>query len=131
MMALVLAARRSFAERPSRISCVNRFAAVSESLSVAASVTPEPSRFDAEIFLLGGERLDLRRSAVNDDDADVQRTQNSDVEQDVREVFVRDDGAVHREDERLLPESRNVLQDAPQVGRFHFTGRLLCAELVL
>ena len=33
----------------------------------------------------------------------------------VGEVFVGDDGAVHREDERLLAELRNVLQDAPQV----------------
>ena len=30
-----------------------------------------------------------------------------------------DDGAVDRQDERLLAELRNVLQDAPQVGQFH------------
>ena len=44
MMALVQAARRSLAERPSRISCVSRFAPVSASFSVSASVTPVPSR---------------------------------------------------------------------------------------
>ncbi len=35
------------AERPSRTSCVSRLAAVSASLSVASSVTPVPSRFEA------------------------------------------------------------------------------------
>ena len=42
--AFVAAARRSAAASPSRISCVTRFAALSASSSVAASVTPEPSR---------------------------------------------------------------------------------------
>ena len=46
MMALVQAARRSMAERPSRISCVRRLAAVRASLSVASSVTPVPSRLE-------------------------------------------------------------------------------------
>ena len=31
------------------------------------------------------------------------------------------DGTVNREDERLLAKLRNVLQDAPQVGQFHFS----------
>ena len=42
--AFVDAARRSAAERPSRISWVRRLAAVRASFRVAASVTPEPSR---------------------------------------------------------------------------------------
>ena len=116
-MALVQAARRSLAERPSRISCVSRFAAVSASLSVFASVMPAPSRSDGFDVLFFGERFDLRRRAVNQHDADVQRAQHRDVQQDVGEVFVGDDGAVNREDEGLLPELRDVLQDAPQVGR--------------
>ena len=36
------------------------------------------------------------------------------------EVFVGDNRAVNREHERPLAELRNVLQDAPQVGWFHF-----------
>ena len=119
-MTFVLAARRSLAERPSRISCVSRFAAVSASLSVAASVMPAPSRLDGVMFCSSAERLDLRRRAVDEHDADVQRAQHRHVQQQRGEVFVGDDGAVHREDERLLAELRNVLQDAPQVGRFHF-----------
>ena len=71
-------------------------------------------------FLLLGERLDLRRRAVDEHDADVQRPQHRHVQQQRGEVFVGDDRAVNREDERLLAELRNVLQDAPQVGRFHF-----------
>ena len=42
--ALALAARRSLAAKPSRISCVRPLAAVRASLSVTLSVTPEPSR---------------------------------------------------------------------------------------
>ena len=73
-------------------------------------------------FLLLGEQLDLRRRAVDEHDADVQRAQHRHVQQQRGEVFVGDDRAVNREDERLLAELRNVLQDAPQVGRFHFSG---------
>jgi hypothetical protein len=71
-------------------------------------------------FLFLSQRLDLRRRAVNQHHADVQRAQHGDVEQDVGEVLVGDDGAVEREDEGLFAEARNVLQDAPQVGWFHF-----------
>jgi hypothetical protein len=118
-MALVLAARMSLAESPSRISCVNRFAAVSESLSVAASVTPDAVEIGRGDFLFLGQRFDLRRRPVNEHHANVQRTEHRDVEQDVGKVFVGDDGAIQREDEGLLAESRNVLQDAPQVSWFH------------
>ena len=52
--ALVLAARRSAAERPSRISWVTRLAARRASSRVSASVTPEPSR---------SEGADVRSSA--------------------------------------------------------------------
>ena len=69
---------------------------------------------------LGPERLDLRRCAVDDDDADVQRAQDSDVEQEVGEVLVGDDRAIHGDDEGLLAEARDVLEDAPKVGGFHF-----------
>ena len=118
-MALVQAARRSLADRPSRISCVSRLAAVSASLSVAASVTPRAVEVGRRDLLFLGQRLDLRRRAVDQHDADVQRAQHRDVQQDVGEVLVGDDRAVDAEDERLLAELRNVLQDAPQVGRFH------------
>src|SRR6266404_1248896 len=46
MMAFVQAARRSLAERPSRISWVKRLAAVRANCSVSASVMPAPSRFE-------------------------------------------------------------------------------------
>jgi hypothetical protein len=70
--------------------------------------------------LLLRERLDLRGRAVDEHDADVQRPQHRHVQQKRGEVFVGDDGTVNREDERFLAKLRNVLQDAPQVGRFHF-----------
>ena len=69
--------------------------------------------------LLCRERSDLRRRAVNEHDPDIQRPEQRHVQQQRREVVVRDDAAVDRENERLLPELRNVLQDAPQIGQFH------------
>ena len=57
MMAFVLAARRSLAERPSRISCVSRLAAVSASWSVAASVMPVPSRLEGWTFCSSASAL--------------------------------------------------------------------------
>ena len=119
MMALVQAARRSLAGRPSRISWVSRLAAVSASCSVSASVTPEPSRLDGSVFCLLAEVLDLRRSAVDQHHADVQRAQHRHIQQDVGKVLVGDDRAVDADDERLFPELRDVLQDAAQVGQFH------------
>ena len=71
-------------------------------------------------FLLLGQRLDLRGRAVDEHDADVQRPQHRHVQQQRGEVLVGDNRAVHREDERLFAELRNVLQDAPQVSQFHF-----------
>ena len=81
----------------------------------------EIGRCDA---LLGGQRPDLRRGAVHEHDADAQRAQHGNVHQDIGEVLVGDDRAVHVNDERLLAELRDVLQDAPQVGQFHFRLRL-------
>src|SRR5258705_8832020 len=49
VMPFVQTARKSFAERPSRISCVSRLAAVSASRKVASSVTPAPCRSDGLI----------------------------------------------------------------------------------
>jgi len=71
--------------------------------------------------LLLGQNLDLRRRAVNEHHADIQRTQHRHIQQQRREILVGHDGAVHRQDESLLAELRNVLQDAPQIGEFHFT----------
>jgi hypothetical protein len=56
---------------------------------------------------------------VNQHHADAQRPQHRHVEEDVGEVFIGDDGAVHANDEGLLPELRDVLQDAAQVSQFH------------
>ena len=76
-------------------------------------------------FLLVGQRLDLRGRAVDEHNPDVQRPQHRHVQQQRGEVLVGDNRAVHREDERLFAELRYVLQDAPQVGQFHF-GSLWC-----
>ena len=63
----------------------------------------------------------LRRSAVDERDPDVQRAEDGDIEQDVGEVFVGDDRAVEAEDENPFAKTRDVLEDAAQVGRFHLT----------
>jgi hypothetical protein len=71
-------------------------------------------------FLFVRKRFDLRGCAVDEHNTDVERAQHGDIEQQRGEIFVGDDRAVDREDERLLAKLRNVLQDAPQVGQFHF-----------
>jgi hypothetical protein len=65
------------------------------------------------------QRLDLRARAMHQRHADVQRAQHGDIQQDVREVVVGDDRAINGDDEGLLPEARDVAEDAPQVGGFH------------
>ena len=119
MMAFVLVARRSLAERPSRISCVSRFAAVQREIERGRVRDAGAVEVGGLNFLLVSQRLDLRGRAVNKHDADVQRPQHRHVQQQRGEVFVGDDRAVNREDEGLFAELRNVLQDAPQVGQFH------------
>ena len=104
---------------PSRISWVSRLAAVRASSRVAASVTPEPSRSEGSATALLGEGLDLGGGAVDQHGADVERPEHGDVHQDVAEVLVGDDRAVHGHHERLLAELRDVPEDAPEVGRSH------------
>ena len=58
----------------------------------------------------------------------LQRPQHGDVHQDVDEVLVVHGGAVHRDHERPLAELRDVLQDAPEVGRSH-GGNVILASL--
>jgi hypothetical protein len=50
---------------------------------------------------------------------DAQGAQHRHVQQDVGEILAGDDGAIHADDESLLPKARDVLQNASQVGEFH------------
>ena len=63
-----------------------------------------------------GEAADLVGGAVDQGDADMQAAQQGDVEQQVAEVFVVDDGAVERDDEHAVAEARHVAEDFAQVG---------------
>ena len=85
-------------------------------VGVSHSRAFEIGGLDLEFF---GQRLDLRRGAVHERDADVQGAEDGDVEQDIGEVFVGDDGAVNADDEDFLAKARDVLEDAAQVSRFH------------
>jgi len=67
------------------------------------------------------EDLDLGGGPMHEHDADVQGTQHGDIEQQRGEILIRHDGPIQREDKRLFAELRNVLQDAPQIGRFHYS----------
>ena len=66
---------------------------------------------------------------MDQDDADVQGTQNGHIQQDICEVFVGNNRAVHFDDERFLPELGDVLQDAAQVSQFHF-GFIAFSEVI-
>src|SRR4051812_4465865 len=70
-------------------------------------------------FLFFAKLTNLRAGAMNEHDADVQRAQDRDIEKDVREIFVRHNRPIDAQDERLFAKARNILQDAPQVSRFH------------
>jgi len=59
---------------------------------------------------------------VNEDRADVQRAQDRDIQQQVWEVVIGDDGAIDGDDECLFPKPGDVAEDAPQVGRLHEIG---------
>ena len=83
-------------------------------VSDAAAV--EVRRLDATRL---GQPGDLRRRPMDEDDADVQRPEQGDIEQQRREVVVRDDAGVNRQDERLVAELRDVMQDAAEVGQLH------------
>ena len=98
-------------------------------LQRSASVMPVPSRSEGLNFLFFGQRFDLRRRAMHEHDADVQRAQHGDIEQNVGEVFVGDDRAIDADDECLFPKARDVLQDAPQVSGFHLGSDQLIQSL--
>src|ERR1700744_2148965 len=78
--------------------------------------TVEAGRVDA---LLLGQGLDLFRRSVDDHDTNVQRPQQSQVEEDVGEIFVSDDTSVECDDKGLFAELRNVLENPAQVGKLH------------
>ena len=80
--------------------------------------------FELAFFRQG---FDLRRRAVHQHDADVQRAQDRHVQQDVGEVFAGDNRPIHAEHKRPLTKLRDVLEDAPQVGKFHVRS-LLCFQ---
>jgi len=84
----------------------------------------EIGRLDVPLF---AERFDLRGGAVHEHHANVQRAQHGDIEEDVAEIFIGDDGAIDFNNEGFFPELRDVLQNAAQVGQFHFT-IFLCAK---
>ena len=76
----------------------------------------EVGRHDAA---LARERADLHGGAVHEHGADAQRPEHGRVHQDVAEVLVRDRRAVDGDHEGPVAELRDVLEDAPQVGRSH------------
>ena len=85
--------------------------------------------------LLVGQRFDLRGGPMRDHDPDIERTEDRDIQEDVWKILVGDNRAIDADDERLLPEARDILQDAPQVSRFHFLfvwsdSRSACPRLI-
>jgi hypothetical protein len=56
---------------------------------------------------------------VHDDDFDAEAAKDGGIEQDIREIFVGDDAAVERDHKDLILETRNVFQNAAEVGWFY------------
>ena len=64
-------------------------------------------------------RFDLRACAMHQQDTDIQRTENCNIDENVRKVLFRDDRAVHAQDENSIAKTRNVLKDSPEISWFH------------
>ncbi len=67
---------------------------------------------------LGRKLLNLQARAMNQHHADAQAAQQVNVQEQVREIVVGNDGAIQRDHEDLVPELRHVPQDFAQVGEF-------------
>ena len=55
--------------------------------------------------LFAGQGLDLGGRAMHQEDLDAQGAQQGHVQEDVGEILAGDDGAIHADDENLLPET--------------------------
>lgn len=61
-----------------------------------------------------------------DDDANVQRAKDGNIEEDIGKVIVGDDRAVEADDENFFTKTRDVLKDAAKISWFHFS--VMCAN---
>ena len=63
----------------------------------------------AELF---GQLFNLLTGAMNDDNLNAQTSQHGDIQQQVVEVIVGDDGAVDGDDKDFVAKLRNVMEDS-------------------
>ena len=64
----------------------------------------------------GGEFAELLGDAVHEHDFDREAAQDGDIDEEVAEVFIGHDGTVEGDHKDLVPEARDVFEDATQVG---------------
>ena len=76
----------------------------------------EVGRLDAA---LQRHRRDLASSAVHQRHADIQRAQDGEIEQEVREILVADNRAIDADDKNPVPKLRNILENSPEISRLH------------
>ena len=57
---------------------------------------------------------------MNEHDADIERAQDRYIQQNVREILVRDDSPIHADDEDFFTELRDVLENSAEISQFHF-----------
>ena len=81
---------------------------------------PTPIEVRGREPLLGRQKLNLSRSPVHQHQTDVQGAQHRNIHQDVAEVLAGYDSPINADDERAFPVLWDVLEDAAQVGEFHF-----------
>src|SRR5262245_37678256 len=84
--------------------------------------------------LLAGLRrqfLDLQARAMHQDHTDAQAAQEVNIEQEIGEVVVGNDGAVKGDNEDLVAELRHITQDFAQVSQmFHIASKLWSAVAI-
>ena len=67
----------------------------------------------------GGAPFDLVTRAVDEDDLDVERAQDRDVEQHIGKILRINDLAVDGDDESAFAETRDILENAAEIGNVH------------
>ena len=86
--------------------------------SVAASVTPVPRDVGDGNVARRRQLLDLLADAVDEHELDAEAAQDRDVDEQVAEILVGDDGAVEGDDKDLPLEPRHVFEDAAEIRGF-------------
>jgi hypothetical protein len=61
----------------------------------------------------------LETGAVNQNNLDVQRSKDGNIEENVREILRAKNLAIDCDNKDFVPETRDILQNSAKLGQFH------------